>query len=119
MNKNTEVLDFLYDDETHNIDKIINLIHPEYAPLAIIDYKIRISRKAFHNWWRDRAIPASRSQFKEVLEELNVSSSVELLERCFGLSLSDQYWVKEKIHLYIGNQSISSLMSLVKIWEDY
>lgn len=96
MNKNTEVLDFLYDDETHNIDKITNLIHPEYAPLGIVDYKIGISRKAFHNWWRDRAIPVSRSQFKEVLEELNISSSVELLERCFGLSLSDQYWVKEK-----------------------
>ena len=42
MNKNTEVLDFLYDDETHNIDKITNLIHPEYAPLGIIDYKIGI-----------------------------------------------------------------------------
>lgn len=96
MNKNTEVLDFLYDDETHNIDKITSLIHPEYAPLGIVDYKIGISRKAFNNWWRDRAIPASRSQFKEVLEELNISSSIELLERCFGLSLSDQYWVKEK-----------------------
>lgn len=48
MNKNTEVLDFLYDDETHNIDKITNLIHPEYAPLGIIDYKIGISRKAFN-----------------------------------------------------------------------
>ena len=77
MNKNTEVLDFLYDDETHNIDKITNLIHPEYAPLGIIDYKIGISRKAFNNWWRDCAILASRSQFKEVLEELNISSSVE------------------------------------------
>lgn len=96
MNKDTAILDFSYDEETHNIDKIIDLIHPEYAPLGIIDYKTGISRKSFNNWWRDRAIPASRSKFKEVLEELDITSSVELLERCFGLSLSDQYWIKEK-----------------------
>lgn len=96
MNKDTAVLDFLYDEETHNIDKVTNLIHPEYAPLGIIDYKTGISRKSFNNWWRDRAIPASRSKFKEVLEELDITNSVELLERCFGLSLSDQYWIKEK-----------------------
>lgn len=96
MNKDTEILNFSYDEETHNIDKITDLIHPEYAPLGIIDYKTGISRKSFNNWWRDRAIPASRSKFKEVLEELDITSSVELLERCFGLSLSDQYWIKEK-----------------------
>lgn len=96
MNKDTEVLDFLYDEETHSINKITSLIHPEYAPLGIVDYKTGISRKSFNNWWRDRAIPASRSKFKEVLEELDITSSIELLERCFGLSLSDQYWIKEK-----------------------
>ncbi|MEG0329753.1 MAG: hypothetical protein RR624_04910 [Longicatena sp.] len=95
MNKDTEILDFLYDDETHNIDKIIDLIHPEYAPLGIIDYMTGISRKSFNNWWRYRAIPASRCKFKEVLEEMDINSSVELLEKCFGLSLSDQYWIKE------------------------
>lgn len=96
MNKDTAVLDFLYDEETHNIDKVTNLIHPEYAPLGITDYKTGISRKSFNNWWRDRAIPASRSKFKEVLEELDITNSIELLARCFGLSLSDQYWIKEK-----------------------
>ena len=96
MNKDTEVLDFLYDEETHTIDTVTNLIHPEYAPLGIIDNKTGISRKSFNNWWRDRAIPASRSKFKEVLEELDITNSIELLEKCFGLSLSDQYWIKEK-----------------------
>lgn len=94
MNKDTEVLDFLYDEDTHSINKITSLLHPEYAPLGIVDYKTGISRKAFNNRQRDRAIPASRSKFKEVLEELDITSSIELLERCFGLS--DQYWIKEK-----------------------
>lgn len=92
MNKNIEVLEFSYDKETH----IINLIHPEYAPLGIMEYKTGITRKALNNWWKDRSIPSSRSRFKEVMEEMDLNSSVELLERCFGLSLSDLYWVKEE-----------------------
>ena len=35
MNKNIEVLEFSYDKKTHTVTKIINLIHPEYAPLGI------------------------------------------------------------------------------------
>lgn len=27
---------------------------------------------------------------------MEIHSSVELLERCSGLSLSDQYWIKEE-----------------------
>jgi len=96
MNKNIEVLAFSYDNETHTVTKILRLIHPEYAPLGIIEYKTGITRKALNNWWKDRAIPASRSRFKEVMAEMDLHSSIELLERCFGLSLSDPYWVKEE-----------------------
>jgi hypothetical protein len=40
-----------------------------------------------------RAIPASRSGLREALEIMQVSSTGLLLLKCFGLSLSDQYWV--------------------------
>ena len=96
LNKNIEVLEFLYDKETHTLTKIIRIIHPEHAPLGSIEYKTGITRKALNNWWKDRSIPASRSRFKEVMAEMKIHSSVELLERCFGFSLSDQYWVKEE-----------------------
>ncbi|MCH1941255.1 hypothetical protein [Holdemania massiliensis] len=96
MNKNVEVLEFSYDEETHSVIKIIRVIQPDYAPLGIVEYKTGITRKALNNWWKDRSIPASRSRFKEVMEEMDIHSSVELLERCFGLSLSDQYWIKEE-----------------------
>lgn len=95
MNQNIEVLEFSYDKETHTITKIIRSIHPEYAPLGIIEYKTGITRKALNYWWKDRSIPASRSRFIEVMAEMNIHSSIELLERCFGLSLSDCYWIKE------------------------
>ena len=89
MNKDVEILEFLYDNETHTVTKIVRMIHPNYAPLGIIEYRTGITRKALNNWWKDRSIPASRSRFKEVMEEMDLHSSIELLERCFGLSLSD------------------------------
>lgn len=96
MNKNIEVLGFEYDEETHTIMSLNDVIHIEYAPLGIMEYKTGISRKALNNWWQERAIPASRSRLREVLDNMDIGSSVELLEKCFGLSLSDQYWIKEQ-----------------------
>lgn len=49
MNKNKVVLEFSYDKETHTVTKIIRIIHPEYAPLGILEYKDK-TRKAFNNW---------------------------------------------------------------------
>lgn len=96
MSKDIEILKFSYDSETHTVTKIDRVMHPEYAPLGIMEYKTGITRKALNNWWKDRSIPASRSRLKEVMAEMDIHSSVELLERCFGLSLSDQYWIKEE-----------------------
>ena len=76
MNKETQVLEFLYDSEIHTVLKIEQIFNPEYAPLGIIDNG-HISRKLLNEWWKDRAIPASRSKFKEILSNMNISSSVE------------------------------------------
>ena len=94
MNKNTPILLFLYDEETHSVAKIEEVFNEAYAPLGIVDYKNGISRRAFNNWWNDRAIPASRENYSRIMQELKIGSSVELLEKCSGFSLSDQYWIK-------------------------
>lgn len=96
MNKNTEVLEFTYDEDEHNITSIDKIINLDYAPVGIVDYKTGISKKELNNWWKSRAIPASRSKIREILEEMHIDSSIELLEKCMGLSLSDQYWIKNK-----------------------
>ncbi|NBK97544.1 MAG: excisionase [Erysipelotrichia bacterium] len=75
---------------------ITTLLNPAYAPLGIIDYKTGISKKSFNAWWKERSIPASRSKIKDILDSLDMSSSLELLDKCMGLSLSDQYWIKNK-----------------------
>lgn len=43
----------------------------------------------------NRSIP-SRSQIRDILDALNLLTFIELLECCYGLSLIDQYWIKEK-----------------------
>lgn len=89
MNKNIEVLEFTYDEDEHNITSIDKIINLDYAPVGIVDYKTGISKKELNNWWKSRAIPASRSKIREILEEMHIDSSIELLEKCMGLSLSD------------------------------
>ena len=95
MNKDVEILEFLYDNETHTVTKIVRMIHPNYAPLGIIEYRTGITRKALNNWWEDCSIPASRSRFKEVMGEMDLHSPVNCQIEMFWLSLSDQYWIKE------------------------
>lgn len=65
MNKNIEVLEFSYDKETHTVTKIVRMIHPDYAPLGIVEYKTGITRKALNNWWKDRSIPALEADLKK------------------------------------------------------
>ena len=52
--------------------------------------------KRIDEWWRSRAIPSTRDGIRRVLESLGASSTGELLDRTYGLSLSDQYWVKRE-----------------------
>ena len=53
-----------------------------------------MDRAALNAWWIDRCIPASRSGVRKALETLELPNTQVLLTRCFGLSLSDQYWVR-------------------------
>jgi hypothetical protein len=46
-----------------------------------------------NDWWQGRSIPTSRQNIRKALKELGLSSAGKLITRCFGLSLSDQYWV--------------------------
>lgn len=50
--------------------------------------------KPLNAWWIHRSIPASRSGVRKALEILNLANTKMLLTRNFGLSLSDQYWIR-------------------------
>lgn len=94
MNKNTPVVELQIDDDTAAIVKITKALELTYLPIGI-DYKIGIpNKKELNEWWYGRSIPASRSGIREALEKLDVTHTEQLLIKCYGLSLSDQYWMK-------------------------
>jgi len=50
-------------------------------------------RSALYDWWKDRSIPASREGLRDILDSLGMIAPQQLLDKSFGLSLSDQYWI--------------------------
>lgn len=96
MHKRIAVAELEIDNASCAITGIDDIYAPEHVPVGISVFRGAIDRKALNNWWRKRAIPASRDGIRRALEELQVSSSEALLEKCYGLSLSDQYWICPK-----------------------
>lgn len=95
MNKNTPVLEFDYDLEVHAVMKILEVHDARYAPPSTVDQKGNVTKKALNAWWKGRAIPASRNQIQQVLDCLDLDSTLALAEKNFGLSLSDRYWIND------------------------
>ena len=96
MNKNTEVLIAEYEEKLKVFTKIIEIKNIMYAPLIIknayldnCDLKLELS-----DWFKGRGIPSWRDDLDLLLAKLNVRTTEELLDKAFGLSLSDHYWVK-------------------------
>lgn len=96
MNKNQKIM--LIEYNSYNvISKIYEIYNIEYAPLAVFNAsKNRSSSltKTVNDWFRGRGIPSWRKDLEKLLDKLGVSSSDELLNKYYGLSLSDQYWLK-------------------------
>lgn len=100
MNKNTEVLMAEYDSGLGVFTKIYDVYNIDYAPYIIksfyngMDVKDTPFRMNLSDWFRGRGIPSWRDKLDLLLHRLDISVSSELLDKAFGLSLSDQYWLK-------------------------
>lgn len=94
MHKLIPVLDFDLDEATSSVQKICAVYHLEHLPLGTASKHGDVDRSALNAWWIDRSIPASRSGVRKALEALELPNTRMLLTRCFGFSLSDQYWIK-------------------------
>lgn len=100
MNKNTEVLSALYDSATGVFTQIFDVYNIDYAPYILKEvYKKNNKinddfRTNLSKWFKGRGIPSWRDKLDLLLHRLNVSAPCELLDKAFGLSLSDQYWLK-------------------------
>ena len=96
MHKCIPVVDIEIDDASGSIKKIGQVFAPEHIPIGVPIKKGIVDRKSFNDWWTDRSIPASRSGIRNALETLDISNTHLLIVQCYGLSLSDQYWICPK-----------------------
>lgn len=94
MHKEICVAEIELDESTGYIKKIDEFYNPAHLPVGVNVKKNITDRAALNEWWIDRSIPASRSGIKKALEVLDLSNTKVLPMRCFGLSLSDQYWIR-------------------------
>ena len=100
MNKNTEVLLFEFNEVSKFFDKIYEVYNIDYAPYILKSFYISDDindtpfRTNLSEWFKGRGIPNGRDKLDMLLLRLNIVSPSELLDKAFGLSLSDQYWLK-------------------------
>ena len=93
MHKNVPVLSFDLVDSSF-VGNINEIYSKEHVPVGVPDDD-RERRLGFQNWWKERSIPASRENLRELLLSFQLDNQLELLPKCYGLSLSDCYWVKK------------------------
>ena len=97
MNKNTEVLVAEYNDSLAVFSEIYEIKNIDYAPIIIKDLYLKDQdiTPDLSKWFRGRGIPSWRDKLDILLARLNIKAPEVLLNKSFGLSLSDQYWIKQ------------------------
>jgi hypothetical protein len=96
MHKNVPVIGLEIDSELGNINKVGDVFNERHLPVGIEKTGGKPNRKSLDDWWKGRSIPASRDGIKEALQILGEYSTSVLATKCYGLSLSDQYWFSPK-----------------------
>ena len=98
MHKDIKVVDLVLDEESCYIETIGTIHELDHLPLGTTWKKDTssnpINRGLLNDWWLQRSIPASRDNIIEALDTLHLDSPRKLLLKCYGLSLSDHYWMK-------------------------
>ena len=94
MHKNKTVAHLCINETKGNISKISDLLSAEHLPIGVQHKNAVILCANLNEWFKERSIPASRHGIQKVLDTLNISTPQLILEHSFGLSLSDQYWIK-------------------------
>ena len=97
MHKNISVVDLIIDEDSGIIQKIGQIHNLAHLPIGTTWVSGPDSgnpdRKKLNDWWIGRSIPASRDNLQNALLQMQVLQATELLAKCYGLSLSDQYWI--------------------------
>ncbi|WP_279155150.1 type III toxin-antitoxin system ToxN/AbiQ family toxin [Thomasclavelia cocleata] len=92
MNKEVKIAKIVFDNSLQKIDSILEIYNAEYAPLECFN-KDKLDSERMTAWFKGRGIPSWRDGLDDFLENLGIENKDFLLNRAYGLSLSDQYWM--------------------------
>ena len=92
MHKDVEVSCLDINEEGY-ITGLSSVSSPEHMPIGTMPQEMADVR-LLREWWHNRCIPVTRNGAREFLEKADLSNMSSLLTRSYGLSLSDQYWIR-------------------------
>ena len=93
MHKDIPVCEIEISDASFSIENVSKIYNPEHISLGLSENE-KINLRKFNKWYKGRSIPASRQGLADALDIIGVTHQDELILKCYGLSLSDQYWFK-------------------------
>lgn len=96
MNKNKKIAKIEYDTNVFAITNIYEKYDFDYAPFSVYNSQFKKEQneiRVLNDWFKGRGIPNWRKDLDALMLKLNISMPEELLDKAFGLSLSDQYWI--------------------------
>lgn len=91
MHKNIPVADIELDQASCAISAIGQVYAAYHVPVGIPVKRGTIDRSALNEWWKGRAIPASRVGIQSVLAELNLTTTQKLLEKDYPYSVCEDF----------------------------
>ena len=92
MNKNKRIARISYDNRNYRIVEIKKIYNESYAPLECFkNRKIHVGE--MNAWFKGRGIPSWRDGLDDFLDNLGIDNKDVLLNKAYGLSLTDQYWM--------------------------
>lgn len=95
MNKMTKVAEISFDNSNQKVISIKELFNTDYAPLECFKGG-KLDKDEITKWFRGRGIPSRRDGLDDLLESLGIQDKDMLLNKAYGLSLSDHYWMNPK-----------------------
>lgn len=92
MNKNKKIAKINFNNSSQKVENILEVINEEYAPLECLHNK-KLDSNSITIWFKGRGIPSWRDGLDDFLDNLGIKNKDILLNKAYGLSLSDQYWL--------------------------
>jgi hypothetical protein len=93
MHRNTAVASVDIHEKSGMIESVSEIFDCRHMPMGTYFLGNETDAGLLNKWWIGRSIPASRTGLADALIKLGMESSTQLMQKSYGLSLSDGYWI--------------------------